>query len=795
MCRNPPSDREKALSRVARELKQALDGGGKAVPVVTVWGAGASLPCGVPGGGYLMDRMREDLCLVKDTREFRRRIKKAWKASAGTGDVEDKLRRCIDGKDSENVFFEDLQELCGMAFGREGLHRWLRRYVEPGVRTFPSLAHEIASHFAAAGLMDCSISLNFDEILEDALAAEMGYERVQVVASESEFQRLSDLPRNEWNVEFRGQRARCFVLKPHGTISQRLTLCSTSESVRSFPPEKAEALRRALRGAVVVLVGYGSYNEDFRLLLFESFASGDTRDLVIVDPKPDMIQQRIGQPGSMRNVFVFDSTAEEFFGGLAERVYPRPGAGGASLGQHQAPTRHRVRAGFFDLFRRTLHEPEDQDLYRRLHQAFERIPPAWFDVRLYEIELLIHLVKTRGLFGELVTANCPRVDRAYRACLERADNGELEPDDADLRASKVLSRILAQPDSVERVKSWSVPAPQGSGILSTEWCVLQLDQAFPDIGTDKLPEGGDARLDDLLQGVCEDVAERYCKWLREQLRKVLDGEDVALREVESRFYDPDKGAFEINLKFLLSALWQDFDVDVSDRDLAGSMRFEKPRLLRNRTEFAKATKKLLRKEGVDRITLVTASAEWLMREVSQPNPPAWNAAVEVVSNLDLFSTPLGGPIEPDLDLSFHYAQMVRSLWKLLDQIVAKPPKSAAWKLQLRWYVAPHHYHHMVIAWKKGKAVCANYFRRPGRTTMISPVHVDDPVDAKLLGKYFQELRGEDESPGKKSLDAIGGMLFQVKDGQLTIASGKIGDQLIRWLTALWGKDGPPVRRS
>jgi len=707
--------------------------------------------------------MRRDLESVSNTQWFRKNLGNRYTTA----------RAYIEGE-GEPVF-EDLLEIYANVYDVEGLRDWLRSFIPSRGRGLdrpflPSLSHEIASHLAATGLLRYFISLNFDEILEETLADDVGPEWTRVVASRSEFGRLQDLQRDKWAEEYGRPAPKCFVQKPHGTISRDLTLHHLPNRVQKFERQVKEVLRNAMQDALVVLIGFGSYNEDFRLLFLEEFSQSRTGDVVVVDVEPTEVVERLPPPG-IRKILQFKGTADTFFDrlgdALCERSVEMPGL------VRQKPTRHRIRSLFFDLFSRSLVKTQDEASYFKENRALAAVSPEWLNMRKYELELLIFLMKTRGLFVDLATSDCPRIERAYRQCLldlSRSQNSRQEKW-FSISPGDVLKSIL-DPNgenlfSLRRVYS----AATGSPTLNTNWCFLlaermdvknqsfesqkgSFEHEFDLSSTNQVEDTNEGTGPPPPSSTSKSVARAYNRW--------LDGQCEKIKWKPKRFID------EKRLAELLDTLWQDFDVDISDTDLTNAMRFQAPIPLDNRSMLGEYSRVLLKEPEWKKLQLASVSAEWLTRELLGLSSGEEHCReLEVVSNLDMFKLPPSS--EPDTSVPelamhelFHYQQMVKKMAKMFTRL--GPCRIN----KVIWYARRNLQHHMTIVLDQDdNPKRANYFRRSGRSTGISPVHLCCEEDLSALTEFFTTLKGEEDHWLTDEDDA--GQLFKVQvedDGNL-----------------------------
>lgn len=705
--------------------------------IVTIWGAGASISSGIPGGWYMLARMLEDLRAVRDTHEFCRRLGR---------DVE---RADAIFAEPERASLEEVLQLYARLYDVERLHGWLRQFIP--IRPlanhppfFPSIAHEFCAHLTNTRVLDCYISLNFDELLESAIREELPEGATHVIASLSEFERLRNRRTDEWREEFGTDAPHCFVLKPHGTISRRLSLRHLPDRVEAFEIQKRDVLREALRDRVVLFLGFGSYNEDFRLAFTEAFAEGITDDIVIVDLKPEEVANRLPSGRHTRQVFAYKGDIEGFFVELIDELYgPRatsaqPPGGTEAVERwrrRQKPTRHLVRSLVFRLFSRRLALPGDEDAYRLMHHELKTLSPAWFSTRLYELELLIYLLKSRGLFIDFYSGECPRIRRAYRTCRRALE--EEEGRAPDLRPAKVLQDVLGE----EMIETLPVRKRDGQRTLAMNWVILK----------HATEEGAEPDLD----GVCAKLAKRYAQWLR----KRVEGPERALLSAELVSKDPaSRQTFEEELAARLDELWQDFDVDVRDRQLHGVLRFRSPRQLRGRRELEEATMTILKDGRWTELRVLTTSGEWLGR--SLPLMDSWGdgkrRVVKVLSLLD------GGLMD---ERYFHYVYVTRSLARFVTML------NGCTNLELDWRCMMSCEHHMMIASipqpEGGVKMSGIYFWRPGKCPLITPVLLEDPEDVGTLAKYFDDrYDSRDSFLGRPIGD--GGTLLQLRVGESSV---------------------------
>ncbi len=112
----------------------------------------------------------------------------------------------------------------------------------------PPLCYCLLAHLMKYDFVHSIISLNFDELLEQALDDSLGIDGYKIVSSRSAFGRIRDLELyDETKV----------LYKPHGTISHPMTLRATWEKVNRLDDEKIEVLKNILeKHSIWIFVGY-----------------------------------------------------------------------------------------------------------------------------------------------------------------------------------------------------------------------------------------------------------------------------------------------------------------------------------------------------------------------------------------------------------------------------------------------------------------------------------------------------------------------------------------------------------
>jgi len=717
--------------------------------IVTIWGAGASIGSGIPSGYYIMQRMAKDIEKIKNSCFFKEQLGLSY------DDVKSNL------ESGSNLTFEYVLWIYSKVYGLEKLHLWLKQYIpvlneKNQLPYFPSFSHEYFSHLVKSGYFKYIISTNFDEILENTLENELGYGNFKIIASKSEFERLVNLDINNWESDYRAPLTRCFVFKPHGTISRRLTLRHTKDNVTHFEDEKREVLKKVLNESVIVFIGFGNYNENFWLLFGETYSMGLTKDILIIDKNVKQVKGNLPDERLDNKIYKFNGTINEFFKGIfnIQDKYKNV--------TKQLPNRHYIRSLFFDLFsqNRKLAELEDEPAYRDTIIHLKNLTNGWwFDLRIYELELLIYLFKSRGLFIQLAASECPRIVTCYLKCLKWKNeliksDFKNELTSIDLEPTAILKQMLNREGDDPLIAIGNVVDRFNKNALNIYWCFLVLNNKLHTIFRRKI-ENDELNLEIALKDVfiiyCQEIVESYINHLYNKI-VIIDsaGANTILNE-------NTKQQFSSELKNQFIELYRGFDIDIVEKDVSTRMRFKLPKPITSRNDLVNATNRLLLLEG-DTLRISTISAEWLTKKIERFNEDKLSLEFKkmtIISNLSMFKNYNYLNIETKNFNVFHFQQMIYNISKLIKSI-------KEWKTNttIEWYAIQNLQHHMTIISKGNKNLMATYFRREGKNAEISPVLIDNEYDLNNLSNYFNE-RINSLNSSANSYILHGGLLFKV----------------------------------
>ncbi len=108
---------------------------------------------------------------------------------------------------------------------------------------YPSLTYEILAHMMKHGFLDAVINFNFDELLDQAIEAEVGAGRYIRIVRDGDFNR-------ELRIDQADQKRfdRPLYIKPHGTVSDPASLRFTREAYFAIPPDTTRLLKSLICG-------------------------------------------------------------------------------------------------------------------------------------------------------------------------------------------------------------------------------------------------------------------------------------------------------------------------------------------------------------------------------------------------------------------------------------------------------------------------------------------------------------------------------------------------------------------
>lgn len=345
----------------APDIQSLLEGFAASEKRIVIVGAGVSTEAGLMAGDEIVQRILKSQhgALVRLVGRL---------ADEPTGDA----------------FFDVLAAL-QEAIGEEAAWNYLRRVLSPPEASLRlSETYEFLAHLLHHGQIDAIVSLNFDELLDEALELESQSvdpsKIIRPVASLSDFTAIRDALRAGGALPNRQ------YLKPHGTIGRRRTIRLVRDHVRRFEPDKKYVLRQYLKGAAVIALGWRARDPDLvKILLTTSRAAKAPKTVVV---------RRTGEATFAHSTFVFrGGGAAGFANRLLQTFQPEERVESVhDLGQRSVGAlRHKIRSTVF---------AEDGNLTLK---------------RQLVLEILMFALKARGQFEPHVLFDCPRTTNLLRS--------------------------------------------------------------------------------------------------------------------------------------------------------------------------------------------------------------------------------------------------------------------------------------------------------------------------------------------------------------------------------------------
>jgi hypothetical protein len=426
-----------------------------------------------------------------------------------------------------------------------------------------STSYEILAHLLHHDEITAVVSLNFDELIDKAVALESRSADNSTIitprASLSEFQALlEEFEQNKGHAPRKRQ-----LLKPHGTISKTLSIRLSAESIRTFEPSKEEVLKHYLQDADVLVLGWNLGDPDLLRILFSTDRPLEHPVFVVSPDRPD---KDGGKPSFSATRFKFvNMTSAKFLEALVAYMENRNHKDARAPAATEAKDvvqgdvgmlRHKIRglcfAGNPPLFQATLE-------------------------RQLAVEIVMHALKARGQFEPAILFDCPRI--AYLA--------EVWNDDVK-RSDPAVATVLAWLCHCD-----SAPAVLAKGTNEVGepvyWLNVKNDQAV-------------AEVNDILHLIAEHSCSSLVATLPER-----PGDCLGLVK--------DKNVTK-DLISCFEKLTKSFDIDFESNPRT-TAAFVMPKKIANRRDFALKTHEVLSMScaaGDFGLCISTATGEWLLRD-------------------------------------------------------------------------------------------------------------------------------------------------------------------------------------
>lgn len=624
--------------------------------IVLIIGAGVSLEVGVPTGDRFAEAIDNDGRYGSIVRELLGTTARAagfFRALAAY--------RSITGS---AVFWE---------FLRKGLAADDRESPAP-----ISASYELVAHLLYHRRLHAVISLNFDELLDRALALESRSTdprtTIRATASLSEFSALRDRIG-----EFRRREApgalplRCY-LKPHGTISRPTTIRLSLRGIRRFEMAKRNVLRTYLDGAAVVALGWRFADPDLVRILTATRRPDTAAKIVVVRPTAtdeDMNLDYFTPVGTTAADYLqclFDAETSLHKGRRVRATVTRQPSRG--------DLRHKIRSEFFGS---PLGEPKPRFRPNLENQL--------------ALEIVMASLKARSHVEPSVLLDCPRILSFIEELQAR-------------KSPKTLSSVLSYLSNKR-----GAPAVFERNMNDKGEPIYWLSPP-----ESRLPDG------DLLAAIAARSLE------------TLAGKLWALDRVK-----PEERQFDaLNARLLdsFASLTKTFDVDLAADPRQYAM-FSKPIPLANESLFNRATERLLGKlsgRSAHALCVSAYTGEWLQRD-----PMCRRSILRSLKRVELIvedadrygRSPYAAVAKQAIDLvvsEFRHRQR-----RVHRRTLKAQPGIEVIKLSRKTHNLT------AIADKSGRFLAGLYFRRESKTTQVSPVYLHARDDLDVLRNLWDSM--------------------------------------------------------
>lgn len=153
-------------------------------------------------------------------------------------------------------------------------------------RFIPNHFYEITAHLLKHRFVDVVINFNFDELLDNAIADEMGKTQYHRIISDMDYENIESLANDN--------RLRVPVyIKPHGTISNRKSMFYTDQDYLNMSDQMRALMKQVLSGSVgvgprsrnhvrkfnIIMVGYEMNDLDMQSMLLNQYLSTEVSSI------------------------------------------------------------------------------------------------------------------------------------------------------------------------------------------------------------------------------------------------------------------------------------------------------------------------------------------------------------------------------------------------------------------------------------------------------------------------------------------------------------------------------------
>lgn len=487
---------------------------------VFLFGAGASIPSGIPGSNELKLLLYQQKIrpIVTAFKELAKNI------AIDFSDLrEGRLR---------DITFEQLMTLACTHHKSEIIAKWLEQYIPDiyasKIRYLPSIAYEFICHLMNNGLVKFVVNFNYDEILDKAIEDELGKNKCSRIVTDEDFERLSIML--EYG-ESLVSMSHSFLFKPHGTRSMRRSFKYRIEDVDRFEFNKDRVLKHVIKDSIIILMGYSAEELDFRNLIVDIGFNGIEK-MYVIRRTP---QITINYFGDNKKIIGYEGTSEEFFEGLANSLFGESSSFKSDYEKYYTKaTRHFIRSKINKQISPITVSSDEKQRKAEIRAKVKAQEVALNDNILFfeelniVIEILIYCFKVRGLFTREALMSCNRVTSALDMYLRKAKEVKGHAQNPIEKILKELKNrnILNYDDDYK-------------SLLDEKWCYMPLDKSTND-------------KDD--RNLFEEMAEKaFRKYLMNYLKGFVDVNDASL------------GTYLIRA---FSSLPEDFDYDLLTDDMS-----------------------------------------------------------------------------------------------------------------------------------------------------------------------------------------------------------------------------------
>lgn len=681
--------RERDNSEALKIVAETIIGDKEGKNIVFVFGAGASIESGMAPTPLLKDSVKGFLLALRDTEHGK--------------DIQKNLSRKFNVDMEEAINMASLEYLISMGcevFGEKQMLNWLRQYIpdiySTDIRYFAPISYEFVAHLMGNRLVRYVVSLNYDELLDMTIEEELGKDKCYRAATDEDFERL----KNGMNWE---NIARCFLFKPHGTMSIPLSIKHKYEQTLEFPNDRAEVLRRLFKNRVLVLIGYSGSDQDFRFILLEQLLIGNIKKVVIVKGNPNEVINKFPPIVSKKYFIRFRGRAEKFFKELENELKDHD-----KYKFYTKATRHFIR---WSIYRKLMPGVPGSSNYDNNLDKLKSVVMRdhLFFTRLnLLVEILILCFKTRGLFTNISFMNCNRIISALSEHLKKSESSEKRAEVKEL-LQELVDECILKPKKRE-------------GKLESYWYYLPLKKCKNlDTYTEpKEEKHKEINCDEEQKEVAElfkDSANNAIEWLNNKY----------LSKVEP--LTPDE---KDNLVKYLCSLKEDFDYDLAEQYTPSYLIFKNPEYLDSRKKFRyERTNAVLKPEENKQscLYIITLTGEWLRQHVNNS---------EQLKELKKFNKiRILTEEEIEINGSIHHKNTRCFIREIEDKLENE-------NINVKFKKAKAMDHHMTLQFWEDKAGVigrAIYFFRYGKSSSFAPFYISDSEDIRILKDFFEELWG------------------------------------------------------